>query len=102
MGRRFAVFGLVGAVAAGAALFATVPSAPGIAATQSATFIVPANDGYGVGDCANCGQVVADQWCIAQGFARSSSFGTADPADVTGSIVTRAAENRPISITCAE
>jgi hypothetical protein len=75
------------------------------ASAAQATFIVPANDGYGIGDCAvsgsTCGKVVADSWCEAQGFARSESFGIADVADVTGSIAGPAVD-RPISITCAE
>jgi hypothetical protein len=75
------------------------------ASPAQATFIVPANDGYGIGDCAisgsSCGKVVADSWCEAQGFARSESFGIADAADVTGSLVGSTAD-RPISITCAE
>lgn len=75
------------------------------ASPTRATFLVPANDGYGVGECASsnssCGKVVADSWCEAQGYGHSESFGLADPADVTGAIAGVVAD-RPISITCAE
>jgi hypothetical protein len=75
------------------------------ATSTQATFIIPANDGYGIGDCASsgstCGKVVADSWCEAQGFARSESFGIADATEVTGALPGRPLD-RPISITCAE
>ena len=99
------MIGVLGAVLGGAAVLAVVPNESSQAASSNATFIVPANDGYGVGDCAlaggACGQVVANQWCEAQGFARATSFGAADPADITGS-VTGMSSSRPISITCVE
>lgn len=106
MGRRLALLGLAGAVLGGAATLAVVPNAASQAASSAnSTFIVPANDGYGVGDCAlvggSCGQVVANQWCEAQGFARASSFGVIDPADVTGALEGQRS-GRPISITCAD
>ena len=46
------------------------------------TFLIPASEGYGVGECltspgSECGQVVADAWCEAQGFAAAQSFGVA-------------------------
>lgn len=106
MRRRFAVLGLAGAIVGGAMSLAVLPSEESRAevADASATFVVPVNDGYGIGECvgsgSGCGQVVADQWCAAQGFARSVSYGVTDPADVTGSIEPVRAESRPISITC--
>lgn len=102
MRRSFAIAGLLAALGC-ATTFAVIPSAPTQAASSSATFIIPANDGYGVAECSttSCGQVVADQWCAAQGFARSVSFGAADAADVTGS-VGRSRDSRPIAITCGE
>jgi hypothetical protein len=106
MRRRFAMLGIVASVLSGATLFGMPESVSGETALN-ATFVIPADDSYGVAECttAACGQVVADQWCIAQGFARSVSFGEADPAEVTGSIKARLArapqpENRPIAITC--
>lgn len=106
MGRRLAVLALSG-LALGCAMSVTVlPVERSRAASSNATFVIPADDSYGVAECTShaCGKVVADQWCSAQGFARSVSFGIADPAEVTGSIAVRprpaAVDNRPISITC--
>jgi hypothetical protein len=105
MRRKLTALGLAGALAAaGLSLSVIGTGTTQAAGSSSATFIIPANDGYGVGDCvgtgSTCGQVLADAWCEAQGFARSESFGLADPTDVTGSI-TPAKADRPISITCA-
>jgi hypothetical protein len=107
MRRRFAMLGLVGSVLAGAMLLG-MPAGFSGEAPLSATFVIPADDSYGVAECttAACGKVVADQWCVAQGFTRSLSFGETDKTEVTGSIqATRMVrsslpENRPISITC--
>jgi hypothetical protein len=67
------------------------------------TFVIPASDGYGVADClahgSECGKVVANAWCEAQGYVLASSFGLVGAEDVTGAIGTEAAQ-RPISITC--
>ena len=100
------MLGLVASVL-GATTFLGMPSSVSGEAPLSATFVIPADDSYGVAECttAACGKVVADQWCMAQGYANSVSFGEADPAEVTGSIKARLArssqpENRPISITC--
>ena len=102
MRRLFAIAGFACAMSVGAAVLAVIPSAPSQAASVG-TFVVPANDGYGVGDCvasgSGCGQIVADSWCEAQGYARSASFGFVD-VEVTGSIGT-AVGGRPVSITCS-
>ncbi|MBX9932184.1 MAG: hypothetical protein K2Y56_11695 [Methylobacterium sp.] len=72
------------------------------------TFLIPAADGYGVGDCLSeggsaCGKVVADAWCESQGFASVNSFGIASPEDHTGSIETPAKPvEAPIRITCQD
>ena len=74
------------------------------------TFLIPAGEGYGVGDCltngeSSCGQVVANAWCEAQGFAAAGSFGVAAQDEYTGAIpavpVIKPAE-RPIRITCQD
>jgi len=74
------------------------------------TFLIPAGEGYGVGDClsngeSSCGQVVANAWCEAQGFASAASFGVAAQDEYTGAIpsvpVIKQAE-RPIRITCQD
>ncbi|MDB5557256.1 MAG: hypothetical protein JWQ36_190 [Enterovirga sp.] len=106
MRRRVAMLGIVASVLGGAMIFGMPESVSG-EAPLNATFVVPADDSYGVAECttAACGKVVADQWCMAQGFAHSVSFGDAEPAEVTGSIKARMirpsqVESRPISITC--
>jgi len=74
------------------------------------TFLIPAGEGYGVGDClsngeSSCGQVVANAWCEAQGFASASSYGIAAQDEYTGAIpaapVIKQAD-RPIRITCQD
>lgn len=73
------------------------------------TFLVPASDGYGVGECLTggnspCGQVVANAWCESQGFASAASYGTAAQDEYTGAIdgaVAKAAD-RPVRITCQD
>ena len=106
MRRTIAVLGFA-SVLAGAALAFTVLS-PGAsrASGNQTTFVVPAGDGYGVGDClANgleCGKLVATAWCESQGFVGATSFGPAAKEDVTGS-VDAGPQRRPepaIAITC--
>lgn len=94
MGAALAAFGLAAAV--------TLVPASRSKAAEGRTFMVPVNDGYGVGECiasgsTTCGKVVADAWCEAQGFRRSASVGPAD-VETTGSI-----ERAPrrIAVTCA-
>ncbi len=73
------------------------------------TFLIPSSDGYGVGDCiatpgSECGQVVANAWCEAQGYAAAGSYGIAAADEYTGAIeqpVATPAE-RPIRITCQD
>jgi hypothetical protein len=98
--------GLIASVVGGA-MFLGMPASVSGEAPLNGTFVIPADDSYGVAECTTpaCGKVVADQWCVAQGYAHSVSFGDADPTEVTGSIkarLTRSSqpENRPISITC--
>lgn len=79
---------------------ATVMPSSNTEAASGPTFVIPANDGYGIADCvesgSSCGKVVADAWCEAQGFRRSASIGPAD-VETTGSIE---ASRRRISVTC--
>jgi hypothetical protein len=104
MRRVLAVLAVTGAVL-GAGLFAGATRA---ATNTEKTFLLPASEGYGVADClvgkSECGQVVADAWCEAQGFAASASYGVAAREDLTGAIdapTTRSAEP-PIRITCKD
>ena len=73
------------------------------------TFLIPSSDGYGVGECLTspgsaCGQVVANAWCEAQGYAVANAFGMAAAEEYTGAVdlpVSKPAE-RPIRITCQD
>ena len=51
-------------------------------------YVIPASDGYGIGECmhagSDCGRVMADSWCEAHGHAHVLAFGTVE--DVTGAI----------------
>ena len=108
MRRSFAVIGAVALGLVGATVFAIVPSETSQAASATATFVVPADDGYGIAECAasTCGKVVADQWCLAQGYAAAVEFGMVDPVETTGSIArpvrATASDTRPFSITCSQ
>jgi hypothetical protein len=62
-------------------------------ATPNNRFLVPGNDGYGIGEClaegGACGQAVADTYCEAQGFkAGALSYQRADD-EITASTRTR-------------
>ena len=88
---------------AGALIALSIARAP---ARAESSFVIAANDGYGIGDClasgSACGRIVADAWCEAHGRGRSISFGSAE--DVTGSIQKASVSKRPdaIIVTCGE
>ena len=107
MRRAYTMLGLGTAVFFAAASLTLLPNGTQASSSQ-ATFMVPAADGYGVAECLisndACGQVVANTWCEAQGYARAVTFRQIEPEDVTGSIQKAAVtsgEHRPISITCS-
>lgn len=82
---------------------------PGVqAAGAEKTFLIPANDGYGVAECLTgtgaCGKVVADAWCEAQGFAAAASYGPAANDEYTGAIASVPAPRsaKPIRVTCQD
>ena len=60
------------------------------ASAQIRTYVIPANDGYGLSEClaegGPCGQEIAEAWCAANGMSKAVSFGRAGTAEVTGSI----------------
>jgi len=93
---------LLSAAAGGLFLLAMRVSAQ----AENKTFVIPANDGYGISECmapgASCGKVVADAWCEAHGLAEALTFGSSD--DVTASIATPAPRIEPGSliVTCKE
>lgn len=109
MRRTLAVLGFCSVLATAAASFMVIPSQSVRAAnnTEHATFLIPASDGYGTAECLSsnqeCGRVVANAWCEAQGFGRASAFGFAATDELTGAVkVPAERKERPISITCTE
>lgn len=81
----------------------------GASAQSERSFLVPANDGYGIADClaegASCGKIVADAWCQAKGLGKAVGFGPVDPTDVTASVRTAQVATpaaRSYTITCGE
>ena len=106
MRRTIGVLAFTALVATAAASFTVLPEEHRAGAAL-ATFQVPANDGYGVGDClvsgGDCGQMVADAWCETQGFRQAVTFGPTAPEDVTGSLhkVSTGSREPPVSITCS-
>jgi hypothetical protein len=69
------------------ALAALLGQAP-VNAKSNRTFVIPANDGYGLGECITaakpCGRIVADAWCEAHGQGPARAFGRAE--DITASV----------------
>lgn len=106
MRRTFAVLGLSLFAACAAASLAFLPNRSEASASE-ATFLVPANDGYGIAECLTaglaCGHIVANSWCEAQGYARAISFRQVEPGETTGTItkVALSRQQAPISITCS-
>lgn len=86
------------------------PAAPARAHVEK-TFLIPAEEGYGVGEClsggpSECGQVVANAWCEAQGYASAVSYGVAAQDEYTGAIpatpIPAPTAARPLRITCQD
>ncbi len=111
MRRVFAAFGFAALTGALLLSFMLIQAAPSRASTgESAIFLIPASDGYGIAHCllsrSTCGDVVADAWCEAHGFARAESYGTAAREDYTGSVsavrVAMREREAPLSITCGD
>jgi hypothetical protein len=105
MRRTFVVLAFTAVLASAAASFTVLPEGPRGAAAN-ATFLVPAEDGYGVGNClasgGECAQLVANSWCETQGFTRAVRFAPTEPEDVTGLVqtVSTGRRERPVAITC--
>ncbi|KQT50513.1 hypothetical protein ASG52_06760 [Methylobacterium sp. Leaf456] len=75
------------------------------------TFLIPAEEGYGVGEClsggpSECGQVVANAWCESQGYASAVNYGVAAQDEYTGAIpvapIPAPTAARPLRITCQD
>ena len=110
MRRAIALIGLFGIIGGGLSLTVLPTSRTAAAANAQRTFVIPASDGYGVADClssnnSECGKIVADAWCEAQGFAKAVTFGAAAREDFTGTVAKPApvaAAEQPLTITCGE
>ncbi|HZY13089.1 MAG TPA: hypothetical protein VFE89_10100 [Beijerinckiaceae bacterium] len=67
-----------------------------VKAEPPATFVIPANDGYGLGECLTggkpCGRIVADAWCEAHGRGPARAFGRAE--DIIASIASISAKEQ--------
>jgi hypothetical protein len=54
-------------------------------AGEARSFVIAANDGYGLNDClgegGECGRAVADAWCAANGRGAALAFGPARDAN---------------------
>jgi hypothetical protein len=72
-------------------------------ARPTSTFVIAAAQGYGVEDCISeggeCGRVVADAWCEANGRGEAVSFGLSE-GNKTGGVA--AGGPRPYFITCGD
>jgi hypothetical protein len=108
MRRTIAVLGVATVLASAAVSFTVLSETTAAAESTDATFLVPANDGYGVGEClasgGECGRVIANAWCETQGFRRAALFGPTASEDLTGVVrpASTAAPSRPVAITCTK
>ena len=101
---------LLALVLASTALPASAGTEPVARKPVEKTFLIPAEDGYGVGEClsggpSECGQVVANAWCESQGFASAANYGVAAQDEYTGAIGDAApvkSAPRPLRITCQD
>jgi len=90
------------------ALLAALAAATPAYAQNIASFVVPNDDGYGVDACLEsgsaCGQPIATEWCVANGYSRAVGFRQQTAADITGTIrqptEVAAAQPNAIVITC--
>jgi hypothetical protein len=108
MRRAFTALAFTAVLGSAATFFTVLPNGGSvIAAPSTATFVVPAHDGYGIAEClsssSECAKVIADAWCESQGFKGAESFGLA-AEDMTGSVrtVSYGQRERPFSVTCTK
>ena len=106
MRRAFTALGFLSILTAASLSLTVLPNGETRAAGPSATFTVPAADGYGVAGCltngSDCGKIVANAWCEAHGYVRAETFGLTAGATASVTAVRLADEaDRAISITCA-
>ena len=105
MRRSVALLGLASSTLIAAALTLMPVDTP--QAASRGTFVIPANDGYGVADClmtgGECSASVANAWCQANGFGRAAAYGPVAREEITGSIETANVRSAAaFSVTCAD
>jgi hypothetical protein len=91
-----------------ASLAAVLAFATPALAQNVASFVVANDDGYGVDTClesgAACGQPIATEWCVANGYSKAIEYRRQSEVDITGSIdaPTKVAAVQPhaVVITC--
>jgi hypothetical protein len=68
---------------------------PNLSYATETTFVVPADDGYGMDDCLAegkaCAKLVADSWCQVKGMSVAVRFERASAEDITASLTSKAA-----------
>ena len=96
-------------LALGAALLSAALAAPAAAqsgALPKGVYIIPANGGYGVDECvaksAECGRVVANAWCEANGHGKVKAFGSASDITFSAGAPVKAPPRDSIVIACGD
>ncbi len=81
------------------AIAVLVGAAARLSAQEPSTFVIAADQGYGVEDClaegGECGHVVADAWCAAHGRGEALKFGRSGGGSGFANM-------RPYFITCGD
>lgn len=79
------------------AVLLTVSLSPSLSHATETTFVVPADDGYGMDDCLGegkaCAKLVADSWCQVKGMSVAVRFERASAEDITASLTSKVAVN---------
>ena len=79
------------------AVLLAVSLSPSLSYATETTFVVPADDGYGMDDCLAegkaCAKLVADSWCQVKGMSVAVRFERASAEDITASLTSKAAVN---------
>lgn len=90
----------------GAIALAALSRGPAQAQNDAKTYIIGANDGYGIAEClsgaSTCGKQVANAWCEAHGHGAAIAYGLA--SDLTASIghVSTKIDKSAVVITCGK
>lgn len=73
---------------------------------RTKTYVIPASDGYGIGDCfrqgGTCGAIVASSWCESRGHGKPAAWGSADDVTATAAAGAKAPPKGALVITCNE